>query len=57
MAPLALLSMKKNLNRIARGTLDAADIARDIATADASEDLREGTLAWQQKRAPLFHGR
>jgi enoyl-CoA hydratase/carnithine racemase len=57
MAPLALLGMKKNLNRIARGTLDAAEVARDIATADASEDLREGTLAWQQKRAPLFQGR
>jgi enoyl-CoA hydratase/carnithine racemase len=57
MAPLALLGMKKHLNRIAAGTLDAAEVARDIAQADASEDLREGALAWQQKRAPVFRGR
>lgn len=57
MAPLALLAMKKHLNRIACGTLDAADFARDLARADASEDLREGQLAWQQRRAPSFRGR
>jgi enoyl-CoA hydratase/carnithine racemase len=57
MAPLALLGMKKHLNRIAAGTLDEAEIARDIAAADASDDLREGALAWQQKRDPAFLGR
>jgi enoyl-CoA hydratase/carnithine racemase len=57
MAPLALLGMKKHLNRIAAGTLDEAEIARDIAAADASDDLREGALAWQQQRAPVFAGR
>lgn len=56
MAPLALLGMKKHLNRIAGGTLDAAEIARDIALVDGSDDLREGTLAWQQKRLPIFSG-
>ena len=56
MAPLALLGMKKHLNRIARGTLDVAEFARDVAQADASDDLREGQLAWQQRRAPLFRG-
>ncbi|MCY0855200.1 enoyl-CoA hydratase/isomerase family protein [Cupriavidus sp. D39] len=56
MAPLALLGMKKHLNRIAAGRLDADEIARDIAQADASDDLREGALAWQQKRAPRFRG-
>lgn len=56
MAPLALLGMKKHLNRIADGTLDAAEIACDIAEADASDDLREGALAWQQKRRPAFCG-
>jgi len=56
MAPLALLGMKKHLNRIARGTLDQGDIECDIARADASEDLREGALAWQQKRRPVFRG-
>lgn len=49
--------MKKYLNGIARGDADVEAMARDIAFADASEDLREGTLAWQQKRAPVFRGR
>jgi hypothetical protein len=57
MAPLALLGMKKHLNRIAAGTLIEDELARDIAEADASADLREGALAWQQKRDPVFSGR
>jgi enoyl-CoA hydratase/carnithine racemase len=57
MAPLALLGMKKHLNRIAAGTLIEDELARDIAESDASEDLREGALAWQQKRDPVFRGR
>jgi enoyl-CoA hydratase/carnithine racemase len=57
MAPLALLGMKKHLNRIAAGTLIEDELARDIGEADASADLREGALAWQQKRGPVFHGR
>lgn len=56
-APLALLGMKKHLNRIAAGTLDAAEFARDIAASDASDDAREGALAWREKRAPVFLGR
>jgi len=28
-----------------------------LAIAAASDDLREGALAWQEKRAPVFHGR
>ena len=57
MAPLALLGMKKHLNRIAAGALDAEALARDIAEADASSDLAEGALAWRQKRAPVFQGK
>lgn len=57
MAPLALLGMKKHLNRIAAGTLDIGELERDIARADASDDLREGALAWQEKRKPVFRGR
>ncbi|SAK68854.1 enoyl-CoA hydratase/isomerase family protein [Caballeronia ptereochthonis] len=57
MAPLALLGMKKHLTRIAAGNFDAAGFAADLARADASEDLREGALAWQEKRAPRFKGR
>ncbi|TDV24044.1 enoyl-CoA hydratase/carnithine racemase [Paraburkholderia caballeronis] len=56
MAPLALLGMKKHLNRIARGQFDADEFARDIAESDASADLREGALAWKEKRKPVFRG-
>lgn len=56
LAPLSLLGMKKHLNRIARGALDATELARDIAAADASEDLHEGAKAWQDKRTPRFTG-
>jgi len=57
MAPLALLGMKKHLTRIAGGRFDLQEYQQDLARADTSEDLREGALAWQQKRAPVFHGR
>jgi enoyl-CoA hydratase len=56
MAPLALLGMKKHLNRIASGTLDADEFQRDVKRADASQDLREGSQAWQEKRKPVFRG-
>jgi enoyl-CoA hydratase/carnithine racemase len=57
MAPIALLGMKKHLNRIARGTLDVADLARDTARAGASADLQEGRAAWAARRSPTFTGR
>ena len=57
MAPIAMLGMKKHLNRIARGTMDAGDLQRDIAKAGASADLREGQAAWVEKRAPRFTGK
>lgn len=60
MAPLALLGMKRSLNRLAAGPLDAAaeaEIAAAIARAAASEDLQEGAAAWAAKRAPVFQGR
>jgi enoyl-CoA hydratase/carnithine racemase len=56
MAPLAVTGMKKNLNRIARGVLDAAELQRDIERAAASRDLQEGRAAWAEKRAPRFTG-
>ena len=56
MAPLALLGMKKNLNRIARGALDAEDLRRDIERSAASQDLHEGRAAWAEKRTPRFTG-
>lgn len=57
MAPIALLGMKKHLNQIARGRTDADSIAREVQRSAASQDLREGSLAWQEKRAPVFQGR
>jgi len=57
LAPLAVQGMKKHLRRIARGTLDAAELAADIARAGASADLQEGARAWAEKRAPRFEGR
>jgi len=57
MAPIPLLGMKKHLNRIARGALDAADLQRDIKRAEQSTDMQEGPAAWKEKRTPLFTGR
>ena len=57
MAPLALLGMKKNLQRIARGTLDAAELQADITATVQSADLQAGRAAWAEKRAPKFTGR
>ncbi|MDN3921422.1 enoyl-CoA hydratase/isomerase family protein [Roseateles violae] len=57
MAPLALLGMKKHLNAIARGTLDATALQADLDRANASDDLAEGVAAWAAKRPPRFQGR
>ncbi|GAB4040640.1 MAG: enoyl-CoA hydratase/isomerase family protein [Rubrivivax sp.] len=57
LAPLAVQGMKQHLNRIARGTLDGEALARDLATAAASDDLQEGARAWREKRPPRFTGR
>lgn len=57
MAPLALLGMKRHLNRIARGTADMGRIARDCDIARDSADLKEGRTAWLEKRTPKFTGR
>ena len=57
MAPLAMLGMKKHLNRIARGVLDPEALRQDMRRAAASQDLREGQAAWAEKRAPKFSGR
>ena len=48
--------MKKHLNRIAHGNLDVLDLERDELLAQMSEDLKEGGLAWKEKRKPVFRG-
>lgn len=57
MAPLALLGMKKHLNRLALGTLDLPELESDILRARNSQDLQEGRLAWREKRQPRFTGK
>jgi enoyl-CoA hydratase/carnithine racemase len=57
MAPLPLLGMKKHLNLIARGAADPEAIDREVQRTIASDDLREGGLAWREKRPPQFRGR
>jgi enoyl-CoA hydratase len=57
MAPLAILGMKKHLNRIASNTLDVDELNEDVARAQNSEDLQEVRKAWAEKRAPVFKGR
>ena len=56
MAPLALVGMKRHLNRMARGTLDVDELSADILRAYQSADLREGQAAWAQKRPPQVTG-
>lgn len=57
MAPLALLGIKKHLNLIARGHLDEKAIQQAVLYSEQSEDIKEGALAWKQKRAAVFKGR
>lgn len=56
MAPLALLGIKKHLNLIARGQVDQAEIRRAVAISEKSNDMKEGALAWKEKRAATFSG-
>ncbi len=49
--------MKRLLNGIASGRLDAAEAEALIARCTASEDLREGLRARREGREPVFEGR
>lgn len=57
MAPLALLGIKRDLNQVINGVLDEAANAEGVRRSEASADIREGALAWKEKRVPQFQGR
>jgi enoyl-CoA hydratase/carnithine racemase len=56
MAPIALAGIKKHLNQIARGELDDAAIRAAVLHSEQSQDMKEGALAWKEKRAANFTG-
>ncbi|MBV6304516.1 enoyl-CoA hydratase/isomerase family protein [Candidimonas humi] len=57
MAPIAVLGMKKHLNRIARNMVDADELRSDVTRSRSSADIQEGRSAWKEKRAPKFTGK
>jgi enoyl-CoA hydratase/carnithine racemase len=56
MAPIALVGIKKHLNLIARGHIDEAAIRAAVLHSEQSQDMKEGALAWKEKRAANFTG-
>jgi len=56
MSPLAVPAMKRAINEISRGTLDAERLKRETLACFASDDLAEGLAASREKRKPDFRG-
>lgn len=56
MAPFALLEVKKHLNLIDHGQYDSELIKKLVVQSEKSNDIKEGVLAWKEKREPNFKG-
>lgn len=56
MAPIPLLGVKHHLNQIAHGHCDEQAIDALVRLSEQSNDLREGVLAFKEKRTPKFNG-
>jgi enoyl-CoA hydratase/carnithine racemase len=56
MAPIALLGIKKHLNLVARGIVNDQEIRAAVAHSEKSADMKEGALAWKEKRTATFTG-
>lgn len=57
MAPLAVQGMKAALNDLAQERLDLDRFKRAETQCLRSQDIREGVLAWKEKRSPDFKAR
>lgn len=56
MSPLALCSVKKHLNLIANNDYRELEIIESVKKSESSNDIKEGVLAWKEKRSPNFNG-
>jgi enoyl-CoA hydratase/carnithine racemase len=57
LAPLALESLKRSLNELARGEFDRERLFARWTATQASADFAEGRRAFAERRAPVWKGR